>query len=173
MKITINPKQLTPDDTWQSFRKVRAIVENEEGYIALSIEGGKCIFPGGKCNPEEPEDIAIKRELTEESGIDFTDATFHKLFELETLYDDFYDYRSDSLKPRYTMTTYYYVKTSQKIDESKMQLTEGELKENFKIRFVDRETLEQMLLEDHSEMVNGKFFDEENKIVFDKVLKSR
>lgn len=171
MKITINSKNLIPDETWQKFRKVRAIVENEEGYIAISIEGGKCIFPGGKCEPDEPDDIAIKREITEETGIDFFNTTFHKLFELETLYDDFYDYRSDSLKSRYTLTTYYYVKTSHKIDEQKMQLTEGELKENFKIKFVDRETLEQMLLEDHSEMENGRFFDEENKIVYDKVLK--
>lgn len=171
MKITINPKNLIPDDTWMKFRKVRAIVENDEGYIAISMEGGKCIFPGGKCDPEESEDIAIQRELKEETGIDFSNEKLEKLFELETIYDDFYDYRSDSIKSRHTITTYYYVKTSHKIDESKMHLTEGELKENFKIKFVDSQTLEQMLLEDHSNMENGKFFDEENKIVFNKVLK--
>lgn len=171
MKITINTDNLTPDDTFQTFRKVRAIIENEQGLIAISMEGGKCIFPGGKCDPDELEDQAIIRETTEETGIDFSNSKFTKLFELETIYKEYYDYRTDSKKPRYTMTTYYYVKTNHKIDKSNMNLTEGELKENFKIKFVDRTKLEQMIFEDHSNMENGKYFDEENIIVFNKVLK--
>ena len=108
MKITINTDNLTPDDTFQTFRKVRAIIENEQGLIAISMEGGKCIFPGGKCDPDELEDQAIIRETTEETGIDFSNSKFTKLFELETIYKEYYDYRTDSKKPRYTMTTYYY-----------------------------------------------------------------
>ena len=171
MKITINPEQLTVDDTWQIFRKVRAIIENEKGFIAISMEGGKVIFPGGKCDQNESETDAIIRETTEETGIDFSNSKFTKLFELETIYGNYYDYRTDSKKPRYTKTTYYYVKTSYNIDESNMNLTEGELKENFKIKFVSRKKLEEMIFKDHSNMENGKYFDEENIIVFNKVLK--
>ena len=53
MKIVLNPKNLIPDNTWQTFRKVRAVIENEEGCFAISHESGKYIFPGGKCDIED------------------------------------------------------------------------------------------------------------------------
>ena len=29
MKVLINSKNLVPDDSWQTFRKVRAVIENQ------------------------------------------------------------------------------------------------------------------------------------------------
>lgn len=52
-----------------------------------------------------------------------------------------------------------------------MNLTEGEIKEKFKISFVDRETLLKMLLEDHSNATNGKIFDEENQAIANNIFK--
>ena len=63
MKILLNPKNLVPDDSWQNFRKVRAIIENKEGCFAISSEAGKYIFPGGKCNKDENNLSAIQREI--------------------------------------------------------------------------------------------------------------
>lgn len=173
MKITINPKGLIPDDTWQIFRKVRAIIENNEGCIAISVEGGKCIFPGRKCEKEEDEQVAIVREIEEETGIKINTSQIKKILDLETIYDNFYDYRTKSEKPRHTLTTYYYVKTSEKINEQKANLTEGEIEQNFKAFFVDRKTLLKMLMDDHSKLENGKFFDEENKVIINHILKNR
>lgn len=48
MKIVINPDNIIVDETFQVFHKVRAVVENDKGEIAISSEGGKYIFPGGK-----------------------------------------------------------------------------------------------------------------------------
>lgn len=171
MKILINPKNLIPNDSWQTFRKVRAVIENELGCFAISVEGGKCIFPGGKCDRDEDELLAIQREIKEEMGIDFQISDFHKVLELETMYDDVLDYRTNTVRPRHTVTTYYYVKTNKKIEEENMNLTEGEIKENFKVSFVDRETLLKMLLEDHSYATNGRIFDEENQVVVNNILK--
>lgn len=171
MKVLVNPKNLIPNDSWQIFRKVRAIIENESGCFALSVEGGKCIFPGGKCDKNEDELLAIQREIKEETGIDFQISDFQKILELETMYDNYFDYRTNIFRPRHTITTYYYAKTNKKINAEKMNLTEGEIKENFKIFFVDRGTLYQMLLEDHSNVINGRIFDEENQIIVNKVLK--
>lgn len=167
----MNSKKLIPDDTWQYFRKVRAVIENDNGEIAICTEGGKCIFPGGKCDPGEDELSAMQREISEETGIYFAYADLKKVLELETFYDDFYDFRTDSIRPRYTMTTYYFAKTKDNIDKGNMQLTEGELKQDFKVCFMDKDSLLEMLMTDHSEMKNGKFFDEENRIVVEKVLK--
>ena len=171
MKILINPKNLVPDDLWQTFRKVRAVIENKEGCFAISSEAGKYIFPGGKCDKNEDDLSAIQREIREETGMVFSADEFHKVLELETMYDNAIDYRTKTVRPRHTITTYYYVKTDQTINKDNMNLTEGEIQENFKISFVDRETLFKMLLEEHKEAMNWQLFYEENQVVVDNILK--
>ena len=170
MKIVINPKNLVPDDNWKEMRKVRAVVVNDLGYYAISMEGGKCIFPGGKCEPNEDNITAIKRELQEEMGITFETPEIHELFELETFYDDMIDYRIGGIKPRHTITTYYYIKTRKNINIDKMHLTADEKNLNFNISFVPKNKLLEMIRESHEEFQNGKFFDEENKTVMKVVL---
>jgi len=167
MKIVVNPDNLVVDETWQIFNKVRAIIENDNNEFIISKEGGKYIFPGGKCEMNESKIDAIQREIKEETGIYMDKTDFRKILELETFYKDFYDYRTDSIKPRYTKTIYYYAKFKNKIDFTNMKLTEGEIKENFKIFYVKKEELLKILKENHSDAKNGKFFDEENKIVLD------
>lgn len=169
MKIIVNKKNLISDGTWINFNKVRAIIENSNGEIAISSEGGKIIFPGGKIEKGEDLITAIKRELLEETGIEFKDEDLSQVLELETYYDDFYDYRTDSIKPRHTVTTYFYVKTDKPINLENLNLTDEEKNLNFKIKFVDKETLYKLLSIDHSSEQNGKFFDEENSIVIDSV----
>ena len=171
MKILINPKNLVPDDSWQKFRKVRAIIENKDGCFAISSEAGKYIFPGGKCDKDEDNLSAIQREIREETGMILLATDFHEVLELETIYDNAIDYRTNMVRPRHTITTFYYVKTEQTINIDNMNLTEGEIKENFKISFVDRETLFKMLLEEHKEATNWQLFYEENQVVVDNILK--
>ena len=173
MKVIVNDKKLIPDETWANFNKVRAIIENNNGEIIISIEGGKVIFPGGKIDKDEDLDTAIKRELLEETGMEFETEELKKVLELETFYDDFYDYRIKSIKPRHTITTYFYAKVDKPINLKKINLTEDEISQNFKIKFMKKEKLYEMLREDHSLVENGKFFDEENKIVMNKVLQKK
>ncbi len=44
MKIVINKDHLDKNEVLQKFYKVRAIIENNEGEILISFEGGKYIF---------------------------------------------------------------------------------------------------------------------------------
>lgn len=169
-KVIINPKNLVPDDSWLNFRKVRAVVENENGCILICFIGGKCIFPGGKCESDEDDLTSVQRELSEESGINIELNDFKKVLEIETMYDDFFNYRTNSIMKRHMTTTYFYAKTKCSIDEDKMELTDGEKKEGFSISFVEKDELKRMLSEDHSKFQNGKFFDEENKIVIEKII---
>ena len=171
MKILINPKNLVPDDSWQTFIKVRAVIENKDGCIAISSEAGKYIFPGGKCDKDEDNLSAIQREIREETGMVFSADEFHEVLELETMYDNAVDYRTNIVRPRHTITTFYYVKTDQTINKDNMNLTEGEIKENFKISFVDRDTLFKMLLEEHRDAMNWKLFYDENQVVVNHILK--
>ena len=171
MKIVINKKNLIPDDSWQEMRKVRAVIENEEGCFAISHEAGKYIFPGGTCDKEEDNINAIQREILEETGIIIPKEGFKQILEIETMYDDVVDYRTKMVRPRHTITTYYYVKTDKAINTANMNLTEGEIQENFKISFVDRETLFKMLLEEHKEAMNWQIFYEENQVVVNNIIK--
>ncbi len=172
MKILINSQNLIPDDSWQEFRKVRSVIENDLGDYAICFEAGKCIFPGGKCEKDEDELQAIQREIKEETGIELQPTDFHKVLELETMYEDYLDFRINTIIPRHTITTYFYAKTDKKIDTSRMNLTDDEIEKEFKVAFVNKDTLFKMLLEDHSNAMNGKFFDEENRIVLDNILKN-
>jgi len=171
MKILLNPKNLIPDESWQKFRKVRAVIENNDGCFAISHEAGKYIFPGGKCNEKEDNLTAIQREIKEETGIDIKTEDFQKVLELETMYDNAVDYKTNTIKPRHTITTYYYVKTNQNIDPNNMNLTKGEIKENFKIAFVDKNTLLNLLLEKNEKAMNWQLFYEENEIVVNYIIK--
>lgn len=170
MKIVINPKELVVDDSFQIFHKVRAVIKNDEGKYAITTESGKCIFPGGKLENDEDVFTAIKRELLEELGIEFLDSEIKKEFVLETLYDDYYDFRIKKYIPRYTVTTYFYIETNKEINLGRMNLTSDEINQEFKIFFVSKDELIKMINEDHSMAFNGKYFDLENKIVFDKIL---
>lgn len=173
MKILINPKNLIPDNSWQTFRKVRAVIENEQGCFAISSEAGKYIFPGGKCDKNEDDLYAIQREIKEETGMIFEPSDFHEVLVIESLYDDAVDYRTNTVKPRYTITTYYYVKTNQTINKENMNLTQGEIQENFKISFVDRNTLFKLLLEEHKDAMNWKLFYNENQVVVNNIIKNK
>lgn len=169
-KIILNDKNLVPDSSWLNFRKVRAIIENKEGKIVISKEGGVYIFPGGKCDGDEKEEVAIKREIKEETGIILTDEMLEKVLEIEAFYDDFWDYRSKTFKPRHMLTTYFYIKTNKKINVDNMGLTTGEIEKGFEIFTTGKNNLYKLLKEDHSLIRNGKFFDEENKAVLEEIF---
>lgn len=161
---------LTKDDTWLELRKVRAVIENSDGKFLLSKEADKYIFPGGKCDKGEAVLDAVKREIKEETGIDVNDDELEKVLEIEAFYDDFWDYRSQSYKPRYMLTTYFKVKTDKNINKDGLNLTEEEIRDNFDIFSLDLLEVYNLLQQDHSNAVNGKFFDEENKIVLREIL---
>ena len=170
MNIVINKHNLKTNDNWSTFRKVRAIIKNNDKY-AITEEGGKVIFPGGKCDEDEDFNDAIVRELEEETGIKFDKNSLKNILTLETYYEDFYNYRVSKNTPRYTITKYYYVETNSNLNKDNQSLTTGELNENFNIKFVSKDELIDLLNTDHSSSVNGKFFDEENKIILENILK--
>ena len=80
------------------------------------------------------------------------------------------DYRSGTIKPRHTITTYYYIKTNKNINFTNMSLTPAEKNLNYTISFVPKEELLKMIMQSHAKYENGKFFDEENKTVMKIVL---
>lgn len=167
--LKINKNNSLTNENWSEFKKVRAIIKNNNNY-AITEEGGKIIFPGGKCNQEEDFNTAIVREIKEETGIIFDSKELIHILTLETYYENFYDYRTSSIKPRHTITNYYYVETTNNINFKNQSLTESELLENFTVKFVSKEELIKLLQENHTSAQNGQFFDEENQIILNNFL---
>lgn len=170
MKIIINEKNAIVDSTWQEFIKVRAVIKNNKDEYAITQEAGKIIFPGGKCEPNEKPTTAIKRELQEELGIDFKDNELKQILEIETFYEDYYDFRTDSIVPRHTKTIYFLINTEKQINIKKQHLTQDEIRQQFKIFFVDKNTLINLLQTDHSSVHNGQYFDQENQIILNEII---
>lgn len=167
MMVIINPKGIIPDESWYFFREVRAVIENNDGCILLGVGDGKCILPGGRCDDDENELPAIKREI-EKLGITISD-DLHEVLTISAVYDDFFDCRSNSFKPCRSITTCYYIKTTQNIKIDDVMLVDS----GFEWEFVDREKMLEMLMDDHSYSLGGKFYDIENISVVNNVLRKQ
>lgn len=169
-RITINNKNLKPNNTWQIFKKVRAIIENEKNEFVITQEANKVIFPGGSCEENEIPEKAIIRELAEELGINFNKYKLNKILEIETYSDNYYDYRLKSNICRYTLTTYFYVKINEPINYKSQNLTEDEKNQHFETFFTNKDNLIKLLNENHKDAFNGQFFDQENQIIINNFL---
>lgn len=170
MKIIINSANSTINSDWQEFKKVRAIIKNNKNEYVITKESGKIIFPGGQKENDEDDITAIKRELLEEFGVNFSDKELQQVLEIETFYEEYYDFRIDKQVPRHTTTTYFYIKTDKEINFNNQSLTQNEINQDFKIFFVSKQELINKLLEDHSDAYNGTYFDQENKIILEEII---
>lgn len=170
MKIVINEQNSIINEKWQEFTKVRAVIINEQNEYAITHEAGKIIFPGGKAEKNEDLLVAIKRELKEELGVNFDDTELKQILEIETFYENYYDFRSNTNIPRHTITVYFLVKTNKKINANNQQLTQDEINQKFKIFFTNKDNLIKLLSEDHSSAHNGKYFDQENQIILEEII---
>lgn len=151
--IEFNQNHITREETDKIVRKTRGIILNQEGKALLVKYKGIYMLPGGSIEEENIEE-ALKRELLEEAGIEYTkleDAPFLKLKNYEINY---FDRKLQANINRLTETYFYFGETTQKVNKEKQNLTESEEKGGFSISFENLSVIEYLV--EHNETDNPK-----------------
>ncbi len=135
--ISFNETNLMDNEIEKVVKKVRAfVVNNTTKQMLLVHYAGLYMLPGGSIDIGETEIEALKRELSEEAGIEIENRQA-KPFLLINSYDrNYFDRKSGNIN-RLTQTTFFEVITDQDINETKKRLTESEKAKHHSIKYAN------------------------------------
>ena len=138
--------------------KVRAVILNNDGRALLVKYAGLYMLPGGKIDENETEKEALRREILEETGIDIfidTDIENEKPFlQIETYNQNYYD-------RKVRKTSFYALKTNQKIKIEKQRLSESEKQKNLIVEFENLSVIEYKVQNNKTDNFRKEIFDRE------------
>ena len=128
-EVIYNRDNLRDEDVNNLVVRIKVLLINN-GKILIGNENSVFEFPGGHLEEGESFSDCLKREVKEETGIELDDNEIEDAF-LRVVYLN-KDYPKKGINRRNEIY-YYVVKTNKKVDLSKTNYTENELKHNFKI----------------------------------------
>ncbi len=145
--------------------KVRAVILNNDGRALLVKYAGLYMLPGGKIDENETEKEALRREILEETGIDIfidTDIENEEPFlQIETYNQNYYDRKADKKINRVRKTSFYALKTNQKIKIEKQRLSESEKQKNLIVEFENLSVIEYKVQNNKTDNFRKEIFDRE------------
>lgn len=160
-KIIFNEDSLVDEEIDKIVNKVRAFVINQEtNEILLVHYAGLYMLPGGKIDNGEDNLEALKREISEESGIEIECKKAIPYLEIKSYDKNYFDRKSGTIN-RLTKTTFYIIRTNSKIETSKKRLTESEKAKNHSISFVTLEEMKYLIENNKTTNSKKKQFDRE------------
>lgn len=128
-EVLYNYDNLTENDITELVIRTKALIINNDN-ILVGNENNVYQFPGGHLEKGESFEECLKREVLEETGIELEDIEIKKPFIKVTYMNK--DWPSVG-NNRAAATYYYVINTDKKVDLSKTNYTENELKNNYKI----------------------------------------
>lgn len=128
-EIIYNYDFLKESEVTETVIRTKAVLVTESG-IVIGNENSIFQFPGGHLEENESFEDCLKREILEETGIEITDEKIDKPFMKVTYLSK--DWPEEG-KNRKSEIYYYAIETLKKPDISKVNYTEHEKEENFKI----------------------------------------
>lgn len=136
MKETIyNYDYLNNEDITEVVVRTKALIINN-GNIILGNENNIYQFPGGHLEENETFEECLKREVSEETGIELDDREIKRPF-MKVVYMN-KDWPEVG-KNRKAEIYYYLIETVKKPDMNKVNYTEHEKQGNFKLEFIPLE----------------------------------
>lgn len=133
MKTIIHNKDnVSEKDINNIIKRAKIILINSNDEIILANALNTYFLVGGHVENDESDIKTLKREMLEESGIVLKEDNLKPFCSVIHLKKD---YPKEKSNTKY-ISNYYYLKTDDKIDQNKINLTEEEKDNNFKLSYV-------------------------------------
>ena len=133
-QVIHNEDNLTLNDANKITRRAKLIVENSKEEILICHMGVKYFLIGGHIDNEESDEQCLTREVAEESGVTLNFSNILPIASSNYINKD-YPKNGDIT---YTNTNYYAIKYDLVPNIEMQNLTEEEIKENFKLMYISK-----------------------------------
>ena len=133
-QVIHNENKLTLNDANRVTRRAKLIVENNNDEILICHMGVKYFLIGGHIDNDESDEQCLTREVAEESGVTLNFSNILPIASSNYINKD-YPKNGDIT---YTNTNYYAIKYDLVPNIEMQNLTEEEIKENFKLMYIPK-----------------------------------
>jgi len=131
-EIIYNEYKLKDNEINNIVKRAKIIFINSKDEILLANSNNNYYLIGGHVDNDETDIETLKRETLEETGIELNIKDIKPFF---TIIYKTKDYPEKNINSKH-IANYYYVKLDEQINYNKMNLTEEEIKSNFKVEYV-------------------------------------
>lgn len=159
MSIKINDDNLQISDIEETNIKARALLINDNNELLVANYGGIYLLPGGKLDHNENTVEALTRELKEETGIIYDEKELKYLCTID-YYQKNYPKRNNTIKNR-LIKTYYYIGKTKDATQGNQELTEKEIKGNFKLEYISLNQIEKIIIKSNTSNPRSIYFQKE------------
>lgn len=153
-------------DYQKMVRRVKALIVSSDNKILLVNNYQDYQFPGGHMENNETYSEALKRELLEETGIDFNiEKDIEPVLKLYRYYEEYHETKENTLLE----INYFIIRSDKYIDIDNLNLTKEEENGDFSLTYISLFEFKR-LLEENIMINNDKYgISEEMFEVFDKL----
>ena len=153
-------------DYQKMVKRVKALIVSSDNKILLVNNYQDYQFPGGHMENNETYSEALKRELLEETGIDFTiEKDIEPVLKLYRYYEEYHETQENTLLE----INYFIIRSDKYIDIDNLNLTKEEENGDFSLTYISLFEFKR-LLEENIMINNDKYgISEEMFEVFDKL----
>lgn len=150
---TINPNNVKPNQVNDTVTRVKAFVFNGDYLYLDKIDWGY-MLPGGHVENNEDFDLALVREVEEETGIKLDKSDSIERFYVTEKFTKNY---KDTGRNRLNRIVYYIVKTNKTPNLSNINLTQDEREHDLKVLKIHKTEFENTLNDSIKNEVNEGF----------------
>ena len=140
-KLIYNEHNLKDSEINNIIKRAKIIFINSKDEILLANSNNNYYLIGGHVDNDETDIETLKRETLEETGIELNIKDIKPFFTIIYKTKDFPEKNINSKH----IANYYYMKLNEQINYNKMNLTDGEIKENFKLQYVHKDEVLNLL----------------------------
>lgn len=141
--IIYNEDYLDRKEINKTVKRAKAIIINSNNELLLAYSKKNYYLVGGHVEDNESDEVCLKREILEETGIDISISDIKPYFVVEYLCKD---YPNTGDNTNY-VANYYVVRCDEKPDLTKVELTESEKAGGFELRYISKDKVMSVLEE--------------------------